>query len=607
VLFVTNTNISGPGSLQAALNTPGPRYILFRVGGVIPGTVEVPIGNGNFTLAGQTAPGGIIVRGFSAYNDENPTAENLIIRHLRSRIGDETLYPTSNWIAGDGLTLGGVSRAIIDHCSFAHANDEAIDISRSSKISIQYCMLAETLGGHAYLGGMLINYSAPQSRLDSLSIHHNLWNRVGGRMPELSCESPYCNGKTVRIEYSHNLLWDQQIQVYYDPASGPSLFYLHANFIGNLSVARPDYGGPLFNYNFLSFPQNTLFVSDNSMQAYPNWKDYDLFYCCNDFNTEGPNTDPGLATRRTARFDFPPISNTPTGGLKNLLTEKVGAFPRDSMDRRLLKPVIAGWLDPTPLDLAAANDPFLVNAGVLPEDVDNDGMPDTWEVVYGTNPQSADHNGLNLSATFTGIEGYTNLECYLNNLSDALVQGTGCQTPQSSQFKAAGITTTSAVLYCAAPGTQNFDWRYRKSGAAQWIELPATNTDFYPLNNLTPNTSYEFQCAVRCNTWSGWSVASTFMTSVNTAVDEIPALENWQVSPNPTSGNLSVQWTLQHPANCIIQVIDRNNLPVLKTDLGRLDARNHQTFIDLSPYPAGNYLIGLTINELTAWKNMSKL
>ncbi|MBK7233687.1 MAG: hypothetical protein IPH93_15855 [Saprospiraceae bacterium] len=63
VVYVTNLNADGPGSLQAAINETGIRYILFKVSGVIPTTIEIPSGHGEFTLAGQTSPNGIIVRG----------------------------------------------------------------------------------------------------------------------------------------------------------------------------------------------------------------------------------------------------------------------------------------------------------------------------------------------------------------------------------------------------------------------------------------------------------------------------------------------------------------------------------------------------------------
>jgi hypothetical protein len=56
-------------------------------------------------------------------------------------------------------------------------------------------------------------------------------------------------------------------------------------------------------------------------------------------------------------------------------------------------------------------------------DTDSDGMPDYWENTHGTNPAIQDHNGTGLSQGITGVSGYTNIECYLNCLSDALVSG----------------------------------------------------------------------------------------------------------------------------------------------------------------------------------------
>ncbi|MBK8699638.1 MAG: T9SS type A sorting domain-containing protein [Saprospiraceae bacterium] len=425
VIYVTNLNVDGPGSLQAAFNESGKRYILFKVSGTIPATIEVPPGHGDFTLAGQTSPNGIIVRGFQSYHDENVSSTNFILRHLRSRIGDLTYYPATQWIGGDGITLGGVHNAIIDHCSFAHANDEAVDISRSSALTIQNCLLAETLGSHSYLGGMLINYSSPQSRLDSLSIHHNLWNRIGGRMPEISCESPYCGGKTIHMELSNNLFWDPRIELWYEGITGNnSFFYLHMNAVNNYSYAQTNYSNAMFHADLLHQANNALYFEGNRLNLYPQYEDFDLFYCCNDFDLNHPNTETGSATRPTQAFNFPAITHHNTGDLRNYMVSNAGAFPRDAMDDRLMQNVVGGNFDPSAIDVDHYRDPFsIVNAAMPPVDSDSDGMPDYWEERQGLNPALQDHNETNLSQLLYGVQGYTNLECYLHCLSDALVNG----------------------------------------------------------------------------------------------------------------------------------------------------------------------------------------
>jgi pectate lyase len=415
VIYVTNLQTSGPGSLADALNQTYPRYILFKVSGVIPGTISVPAGRGNFTIAGQTSPGGITVRGLEMYNGSKPSVSNIIIRHLRSRIGDRELFPT----------LGGVQNAVIDHCSFAHSIDEAVDISRSSRITIQNCMLSETLGGHANLGGMLINYSDEESRLDSLSIHHNIWNRIGGRMPEISCETPFCNGKTIHIELSNNVFWDPQIELWYEGVTGfNGNFFVQMNAVQNISIARPIFGNGMFHHDLLDFTQNKLFFEGNKLNLYPQYRDYELFYCCNDFPVGHPNVDLGKALRVQSRFPYPMITLHPTEELPMVLASHAGAFPRDAMDSRLTGYILANNLIDVPVSDPGANDAFLLNQiSDFPQDSDLDGMPDYWEAIKGTNPSVQDHNGYQLSQEITGVTGYTNLECYLNCLSDALVSG----------------------------------------------------------------------------------------------------------------------------------------------------------------------------------------
>lgn len=437
VIYVTNLNDNGPGSLAEALATQGPRYILFKVSGIINTNLETVYGD--YTLAGQTSPNGIIVRGFviDEIYDTIGTGNNIIIRHLRSRPHDPNVFAGSP--LDDAFRLDGVSNAIIDHCSFANAIDESVQISQSSHITIQNCMLSETLGEHFYLGGMLMNYSSAEYPQDSISLHHNTWNRIGGRLPELSCESAYGSQRPLNIELSNNLLWDQKINIWYNSNIDPSAqnpidsFFVNMNWVNNYSVGRTDYTSGMIGHNFLEIAGNSIYSSGNKMNLYPALSDYDLFYCCNDFDQLGsnPNTDLGVATKLTSRHNFPAITYTPTDSLINYMYENVGAFPRDSMDRRLIKPFLSGIPYTAAVDSADHfNDAFVLplNSPPVPLDTDNDGMPDYWETANGLNPNLQDHNGTNLSMSIIGVNGYTNLECYLNCLSDALVNGSTAAT-----------------------------------------------------------------------------------------------------------------------------------------------------------------------------------
>ena len=205
VIYVTNLNPSGPGSLAEALATPGSRYILFKVSGLINAAAEVIYGD--FTLAGQTSPKGITVRGFviDEIYDTVGTGNNMIIRHIRSRPNTDSTITGQGYVLEDAFRFDGASNTIVDHCSFANAVDECVQMSNSTHITLQNCSLAETLGEHYYLGGLLMNYSTVEHPQDSISIHHNVWNRLGGRMPEFSCESyPYGGKRKLNIELSNN-------------------------------------------------------------------------------------------------------------------------------------------------------------------------------------------------------------------------------------------------------------------------------------------------------------------------------------------------------------------------------------------------------------------
>lgn len=448
-----------PGSFQWALNQPGPRYILFKVSGTIQGTPILQ--RGEVTIAGQTSPQGILLRGFDIQGDSVceddgcpvPTLypQNFIVRHLRSRVAGG---PEGAFIDEDALRLHHAVNGIIDHFSAENALDEAIQISFSRDITIQNTLLAETVGDHYQYGGMLIQYSDPNRGfpLTRLSIHHNHWNRLVGRLPQISRENPSANQSILEIELSNNLIWDPGF--YIDPAlhqvADPSaLLYFHMNVVGNYIYGRAfnpdglgDYTFGLMNSEFLQdLPDGhptTTYFSDNGVNLYPLRKDYQLLYRNNDYASTLsdlaalPYPDPASppAFARASRHDFPAITYTPLSQLIDYMRAQVGAFPRDAMDHRLMGFVDFLSFDATPRNANVRGDAFGIadSASGAPADGDGDGMPDEWEAAHGQDPARANPNGFELSSNpANGIlgcsAGYTNLECYLNELALMRVEG----------------------------------------------------------------------------------------------------------------------------------------------------------------------------------------
>lgn len=431
VVYVTNTNASGVGSLQWAIDQPGTKYVLFKVSGVI--DTQIHLTNGNVTIAGQTSPGGITIRGLvtdeTPYQDQtvrapSDFAENWVLQHIRIR-------PGLNGPSDDGLRLRYTRNAVIDHVSIGNATDEAVEISYSNNVTIQNSIFAETVGGHSFYGGVLMNYSNPAHGfgLDNIALHHNIFNRIEGRLPEGSRESLAAANSTMNLELSNNLYWDPRFfialgastNVVTNGSGDPYPIYWNLNAVNNFFRTGAQFPYGMFDDQILRVGGNRLYVSGNMMSRYPDRSDYELFYCCNDYaSVTAPDDSSHRAQKLTSRHPFPAITYTPTGTLRTVLLNRAGAWPRDPMDIRLLESVAEDTISPASPSTNPADDalrpPYPGPPPAAPLDTDNDGMPDAWEIARGLNPGSANHNGTALST-----QGYTDLEIYLHELSASLV------------------------------------------------------------------------------------------------------------------------------------------------------------------------------------------
>lgn len=115
-----------------------------------------------------------------------------------------------------------------------------------------------------------------------------------------------------------------------------------------------------------------------------------------------------------------------TALLSGTLPTRAGALPADPLNRRWRDSTLSGSIPAIDYATPLASDTFDLDSDpanplAAPLDSDNDGMPDSFELAnaaLGSNPSVADGNGGALSLAFTGVTGYTNLECYLNALAD---------------------------------------------------------------------------------------------------------------------------------------------------------------------------------------------
>lgn len=150
ILKVTNLNDSGPGSLRAAVEAPGPRIVVFEISGLISLESELAVTNPFITIAGQTAPPpGITLRNRRL----RIGTHDVVIQHLRSRPGDAP-GAAEEVDDRDALTIqdfeNDIYNVVVDHCSFSWAVDEVVGIwgyrdKRLSDITISNSIISEGL------------------------------------------------------------------------------------------------------------------------------------------------------------------------------------------------------------------------------------------------------------------------------------------------------------------------------------------------------------------------------------------------------------------------------------------------------------------------------
>lgn len=395
VIFVSNLNDSGPGSFRDAILKKNPRIIVFSISGTIRLKSPLNIENGNVTIAGQSAPGdGICIADYPV----SVNADNVIIRYLRFRLGDESKQEA------DALSgIAGKENIIIDHCSMSWSTDECASFYRNKNFTMQWCIISESLnqsvhskGEHGY-GGIWGGRGA--------TFHHNLLASHTSRLPRFSGSASTPNSPEELVDFTNNLIY---------------------NWKDNSS-----YGGEKGRYNVINnyYKPGPATKAKKIWMINP-WQPYGEFYL--EGNVVHGNEKISLnnlvgmkSNHPDSLYDGTPFSvvqietQSAADALEEILLHGGASFRRDEVDRRVVEEVrkgtstqgvnkdgiidsqteVGGW------PVLKSTTPLL--------DSDRDGIPDEWEKRKGLNPN--DKNDGNMQSL---QRRYDNIEVYLNSLVD---------------------------------------------------------------------------------------------------------------------------------------------------------------------------------------------
>ena len=386
VIQVTNLNDSGPGSLRDAIGQSGARTVVFLVSGTISMNSDTKITNPNITIAGQTAPGdGICLKNYKLVID----ADDVVVRYLRFRRG------RASGRDDDALAIQYAENVIVDHCSISWGCDETLNTWHGSKnITVQWCIVSEGLhydnhGFAASLGGVNASY------------HHNLIANCPGRNPSIAGNNDH---QTINLDFRNNVIFNfgyrtidgkptsvNIVNNYFKPGPNSTVKYF----------AKIDEPGV-----YEMIPTTAWYVSGNV------WEGNATSTNDNHLGVTGAKewlvNDP---------VPFSPVQTDSAEAAYQKVLADVGATlpQRDSVDLRIIEEATTGnttYGKGVVLDPSDVGGWPTLESEPAPDDTDQDGMPDSWETGNDLNPNDPeDRNGV-------GVEGYTNLENYLNSLTE---------------------------------------------------------------------------------------------------------------------------------------------------------------------------------------------
>lgn len=457
------TSLSGanePGTFLYGLtnNELGPRTIVFDVSGIIELDFSSHFASPNVYIAGQTAPGkGICIK----KSNINIGSDN-ICRHMRFKHG---YGDTSN-----AMGMSGSDHAIVDHTTAAWGTDETVSGRGAKNVSFQYSMIAEALGiaDHKNYGEGTNHGFAATIDGKIGSWHHNLLVNCNGRNWSMGGGMDGQNKAIGQMDLFNNVVYNWNGRT----TDGNCH---EVNFVNNYYKMGPDTRRKeLFiqQYENVGHEESTwrAYVSGNIREN----KDGSLTHDKEGvtYTIQLSNGDPGPDYDSTVDEPFFPSYakiHSAQDAFKVVTSEAGATMPvRDDQHLRVVDETIDGTYtyvgsrsgikgEIDHEDDQGGWETYPEETRAADFDTDQDGMPNWFEKLAGSNPDVADNNN------DPDGDGWTLLEDYLEFMANPYIlvapnaQGTFDAAPWFRGFKNSSpeysIATDSDLFTASVSGS----------------------------------------------------------------------------------------------------------------------------------------------------------
>lgn len=268
IVTVSSLAASGAGTLDWALQQPGPKVIVFSVGGIIPLNGSITVNTPFTTIAGETAPApGIELTGGTL----QVRSHDIVIRHIAVRTQGPAPFGWKD--PPDGINIGGnpkrygtpIRNILLENVSVSWGVDENVDVwyQGTGNVQLRSMIIAEGLmkGGHpkgVHSMGMLVG-----SGVDQTTVTDSLFDGNNDRHPRVS--------PATQVSLERNVIYDpghEGTEIFVDCDRGGAPM----RFVDNVLRPGPSTWHKIVQYDFREAADENVKIAYGDPDCAAGWQ-----------------------------------------------------------------------------------------------------------------------------------------------------------------------------------------------------------------------------------------------------------------------------------------------------------------------------------------------